>query len=79
MKGMMLLQESSNYGFSVSKLMLGITFLDGIDIAYNCPKGIGLIREGLMSIDVWSVRCLLFRIKQKKQRKRLRRGSICLL
>lgn len=55
MTGMVLLQESSNYGFSVSKLLLGLTFLDGIDIPYSCPKAITLIREGLMSVDLWAV------------------------
>ena len=54
MTGLVLLQESSNYGFSVSKIILGLTFLDGVDISYSCPKGITLIREGLMSIDLWA-------------------------
>jgi hypothetical protein len=63
---MVLLQESSNYGFSVSKLLLGLAYLDGIEIAYSCPKAITLIREGLLSVDLWSVRDGLFRISQKR-------------
>ena len=79
MTGMVLLQESSNYGFAISKLILGMTYLDGVDISYNCPKAINHIREGLLSVDLWAVRVLIFRTRLKRPRSPSRRGSTCLL